>query len=527
MIKHLRRAALILCLALACAPFTGCTRQTASENAQEQAEPVPIYPIQTDEALTYWMLPSSSRGSQYENFGETPIAKEIEKRTGVKVEFLHPQPGQSDEEFNQMLAAGTLPDLVERAWNNFPGGADKAIEDNYIYDLTEALPEWAPAFSALMSENPEWARQTKSSGGLYYALPFIKGGDKLVSTSGLAVRRDWLDKAGLEMPETIDEWETALIAFKDQFGAKRALTGVGTRVPFLNAYNLGAEFFLDGGTVKYTPFENAYKDFLERFASWYEMGLIDPGIASIDTVALDSAMLNNEVGVVYTWAGSGLGKWITAKESAANADPDFALAAAAYPVLNKGSRPEFGVRDANVIMSSSVAVSKNCKNPELAVRYLDYGYTQEGNILFNFGIEGESFTWIDGYPTYTALILDNPAHMLGAYTRAAYSGAMVQRSEQLEQSYRLQEQRDALEIWSATNMGEHFLPDIAVSEADLQRYNEIYDAAAAYADEMYIKFLTGKEPLEGFDAYRQRLIDLGIEELLALKQAAYDRYLTR
>ena len=38
---------------------------------------------------------------------------------------------------------------------------------------------------------------------------------------------------------------------------------------------------------------------------------------------------------------------------------------------------------------------KKCKNVELAARYLVYGFTEEGHNVYNFGVEGESYNWVD------------------------------------------------------------------------------------------------------------------------------------
>ena len=78
-----------------------------------------------------------------------------------------------------------------------------------------------------------------------------------------------------------------------------------------------------------------------------------------------------------------------------------------------------------------VAITTSCKDVETAARLLDYAYSEEGHMLFNFGVEGESYTMVDGYPTYTDKILNNPegwplAQSLAAYIRGNYNGPFVQ-----------------------------------------------------------------------------------------------------
>ncbi len=70
-------------------------------------------------------------------------------------------------------------------------------------------------------------------------------------------------------------------------------------------------------------------------------------------------------------------------------------------------------------------------------------------MLYNFGIEGESYEMIDGYPTYTDYIMNNPdgknvGEMLMAYTHSAYFGPMVQDVRYMEQYAQYQEQKDAI-----------------------------------------------------------------------------------
>ena len=45
-----------------------------------------------------------------------------------------------------------------------------------------------------------------------------------------------------------------------------------------------------------------------------------------------------------------------------------------------------------------------------------------------------------------------------------------------------------------------------------------------YVEEMHIKYITGSESLDTFDSYLSTLKSMGIEDLLELKQAQYDRY---
>ena len=273
---------LALCTAMTVSAFSGCGCKKNTIAGIGKSHLVlngdKIYPIQSETVLDYWMTTGYS--PDYENFGDTPLAKQVEKATGVKINYMHPQGGS--EQFQIMLASYDLPDIVEHDWRTYPGGPAQAVEDGYIYDLTDIFAHWAPAITKVFKEHPEWGKEAKTEDGKYFAFPFIKGDDRLNSGAGNFMRKDWLDDAGLEVPETIDEWYKALKVFKKN-GADRALTGTQTKVPFMGAYGLAETFFINKGKVKFAPYEPAYKDFLKTFAKWYAEGLIDPDIAINDT----------------------------------------------------------------------------------------------------------------------------------------------------------------------------------------------------------------------------------------------------
>ena len=62
--------------------------------------------------------------------------------------------------------------------------------------------------------------------------------------------------------------------------------------------------------------------------------------------------------------------------------------------------------------------------------------------------------------------------------------------------------------------------------AGMQRwYNRIFSDIDTYMDETVSKFVVGDLSLDQFDSFVQQLKDMGIEDCIAIEQAAYDRYL--
>ena len=57
---------------------------------------------------------------------------------------------------------------------------------------------------------------------------------------------------------------------------------------------------------------------------------------------------------------------------------------------------------------TTVAISKDCKNVEAAMKFLNYGYTEEGADLYNWGVEGVNWDWQGDKRVYNDTMLNNP-----------------------------------------------------------------------------------------------------------------------
>ena len=104
--------------------------------------------IQTDGAsFTYWAVMDANSQRTLKNYSEMMFYQEMEKRTGVHIDFIHPIQGSTGQEaFMAMLAGGEMPDLIEYDWTWYSGGPKQALEDEVIIALNDYLKEYAPNY---------------------------------------------------------------------------------------------------------------------------------------------------------------------------------------------------------------------------------------------------------------------------------------------------------------------------------------------------------------------------------------------
>ena len=507
-------AALLLC--------SGCGGNTGDSKVKN--EPIgDSYPLNTSETLTFWTgLPLHP---DYQSPSEQPQFKGLMEKTGVNIDF---KVGQSPEAFNLMLASGDMADMVMYQWYKLPGGPEKYINDQTILELNDLIDQYSPNLKQYLAEHPEIDKLVKTDSGKYYVYPDIKEDDELCAYFGPAVRSDLLAKYGLEEPETIDEWHTMLKTFKDN-GVKTPLSFYedGHNV-FAAAFNVAKDFYLnDDGKVTYGPAEEGWRQYLTTMKQWYEEGLLDNDLGALDRSLVTGKVTSGAVGATAGFLAGDMGRWL---ESGKAINPEFDMVGTKYPVLEKGSKPEFSVKQNYYDGGTfNVAITSKCKNPELAARFLDFGYTEEGILFYNFGIEGESYDMVDGKPVFRESFFNTESGEsdLSKYSWKTSGAPSILMPEMYNQRLKFQQQKDALVTWSDSEMSKHLMPTIIYNEEESEIDSQCLTNIQTHVDEMNYKFILGNRPIEEFDQFVEELKQMGLDDLIAAKQSALERYQNR
>lgn len=511
--KLRRMIALLATGAIFATMLTGCGKEQVAD----------------DEKLTYWMPLGQNAASVVSNYGDTEFAKELEKETGIEVEYIHPAVGQESEAFNLMIASGSLPDIIEYNWLSAMGGPENSIDEGIITELNDVFKKYAPNLSKYLSEHKDVARLVKTDSGKYYVFPFIKGDEELLLTTGPIVRNDWLEELGIEEPKTVDDWEKMLIAFKEKKNATAPLTFSKDEKPYMFIM-LGTNYYsyVEDGKIKYGPYQPEFKAAIETLAKWYKEGLLDKNYLVNDATIRESNIINGKSGATVAPGGSGLGKWLQNMEGKA-----FSLKGIQFP-NEIGKNVNRFVPLSSKYGSYGAAISADCKNIEKAAKFLDYAFSKKGHMLFNFGIEGESYTMENGVPTYTDYILHNEegltvSQAMARYNRANYQGAFVQDKLYIEGYYALPEQKEALANWraNADYKNTTVIPQTTKTLEESEEIANISTEISKYVDQAVTEFITGQRSMDTYDSYLADLKKMGVEKMQEISQQAYDRYMKR
>jgi putative aldouronate transport system substrate-binding protein len=353
-----------------------------------------------------------------------------------------------------------------------------------------------------------------------------------VLTSPLFIRQDWLDKLGLKVPATIDEWYTVLKAFKDRDpngNGQRDEVPYATRDVLGNPMAFGSAFGLPvgntewwydkSGKVFYMYTSPQYREYLRTMNQWYKEGLLDQELQRGES-NFESLIATNVGGSFSATSNyTALYNGIVAGGGVSGVNHVFADP----PRSPDGSNPVIIKRDP---IWNHYGITKDCKDPDLAMKWINYVWgSDEGVTLVEWGIEGVSYQVVNGKKQYTDFILKNPNGLdpYNALRSLGSSNTILGRTPA--------EPYLALNIGDpGISFGEKMLPyrvepfpAIMLSEENQSIVDRIQPDISTYSNETRLKFLIGEIPLTEWDNYVRTINSMGLAEIQKVRQWQYDR----
>jgi putative aldouronate transport system substrate-binding protein len=493
-------------------------------------------PISTDGLeLSFFAMPEPVITSKMKGYSEMTVHQTAEELTGVHINWREESYTDPKQKMNLMFSTGDTEDIVWDAWKHASGGPKKLLDEGLIVSLNPYIEKYAPNLKKLLQETPGLLEQISTDDGRIFMFPTIRLDPITRANSGFAIRKDWLDRAGLPVPETIDEWYTMLKTFQDMdmngnglkdecfvsMGFEKTSQSMDN---FAVAYGLvaGTDLYVKDGQVKYGAYEPEFKDFVAEMAKWYSEGLLDPEFSTQDSKQFDSKMVNDMGGAYYGSLSGNMGKFITARSD----DSEYDLVPAPMPKAPDG-KVHTGISGYGQMVPHGASICSTNENIVETVKWLDWHYSEEGTALYNWGIEGQSYEVVDGKNQFTDLITNNPDGLSKDEADARYAGGVLTQMPIVEDPEvflalkSLPQQKAASQLWCQADTSWLLSPLYFDSETTTENAN-IMSEIKTYVAEQFNKYVMGIESMDTFDQFQQQLKNMGIETVLANYQASYD-----
>lgn len=493
-------------------------------------------PISTDGLeLSFFAMPEPVITSKMKGYSEMTVHQTAEELTGVHINWREESYTDPKQKMNLMFSTGDTEDIVWDAWKHASGGPKKLLDEGLIVSLNPYIEKYAPNLKKLLQETPGLLEQISTDDGRIFMFPTIRLDPITRANSGFAIRKDWLDRAGLPVPETIDEWYTMLKTFQDMdmngnglkdecfvsMGFEKTSQSMDN---FAVAYGLvaGTDLYVKDGQVKYGAYEPEFKDFVAEMAKWYSEGLLDPEFSTQDSKQFDSKMVNDMGGAYYGSLSGNMGKFITARSD----DSEYDLVPAPMPKAPDG-KVHTGISGYGQMVPHGASICSTNENIVETVKWLDWHYSEEGTALYNWGIEGQSYEVVDGKNQFTDLITNNPDGLSKDEADARYAGGVLTQMPIVEDPEvflalkSLPQQKAASQLWCQADTSWLLSPLYFDSKTTTENAN-IMSEIKTYVAEQFNKYVMGIESMDTFDQFQQQLKNMGIETVLANYQASYD-----
>ena len=406
--------------------------------------------------------------------------------------------------------------------------------------LNDLIDSYAPNIKKYLEENPDVRKAMTDADGNIYMLNYVPDG---VAGRVWVIRTDWLDALNLEVPKTVEDLENFLYAFKndDPNG-----NGEQDEIPLFNdkyteiirtATLWGARVYGEDNSSERVVMDNdgkfyhawtadAFKEAMINMAKWYKDGIIDPEVFTrkSNTARPTFWTTENVGGCTHEWLASTTAYNYNSDLLAAT--PDFKVEAFLPPSYNGADG--FEEHNRAQIKPDGWAISANCKNPEAAIRFMDWFYSEEGNRATNYGIEDESYTMVDGKPVFTDEVLSQTG--VNSYIQKTYGAQYplgYAKDYNYESQWTVKEGQEAYDLYSNSDAySVPMTPIMNFTDDERAIYDKYITPLNTYLDEEVQGFITGTIDVEAeWDSYVQKCNDLGAQELVDLYQKIYDERL--
>ena len=501
-----------------------------------------------------WFMRGANNAYMEARTRELVGLKKIMEIANVNIDFTiaNGNNQEIDTQYIAMMASGNYPDAIHWLHQEaYVGGWTQMYNDGICIELNDVIDKYMPNYKAFLEANPEIASSLMNDAGQYLYFPCINPMETIedvmaVTYFGLLIRQDWLDNVGLAVPTNMDEWYEVLTAFKE--GDPNG-NGLQDELPFVGGgagislfqpafgFSSGVYVDPDTGKVGYGQYTEKYKAYLETMSKWYAEGLItdvydENGNGTTD---VDSWVIADLAG---SWKGLA-NAWGQHLPTLREKNPNAAYTAVPWPTAANGVSYG-GYNNISYInrYSTVISTSASPEHVEAVARLIDVMYTEEGSLLTTWGTlaseddPGSYYVDENGKRHQTDWAIERVEFHGGKFQRQrlyAHPGNNFPRigMNDFEAAAREEDYVNACLVWSEAERVMGFPPAATLSADEAAAATVAVDEMGTYIQEMEWKFITGQEPLTNFDQYIDQLEKMGIENLIAAYQAAYDRDVAR
>lgn len=506
-------------------------------------------------------LTGVSRSDTTKDWNSTWFFKWVRENMGINLDFQVFPEESLKQKYAMLLTNDELPDITGFA----PLGSEE-IEDGYVMCFDKYMEEGLmPNLTKFFEIHPD-AKAMATYNGKIYKLGNVRTDDISCLVRFQSINTRWLKNVGKEMPVTVDDLYEVLKAFRDQDAngngdpndeIPMSYTLGTTRNGERGDWNMLGSFGIDATYMEYIlqakndkvylaeTTEN-YKAYLKYLSKLMKEGLLDSTLYSQSADDFNEKLKKDRVGVTGHWGG--LGSYCI--DPTDEAKEKVAQELAFTPAFKSEFNDDTNVILWNAANAGDCFASAKTKYPEAIARFVDYWYTEEGAILYNYGKEGETFDWVEGKsglktpkfdayyekygyandkPAYSTQWL-KPANFVTWYQYSAVNAQIAAVKDEAK----LTEYKKYSETAQAAICQEGLVkygtakayPNVSYTAEQSDALKEKKTAIQSLISTYKCQFITGVKDVDAeWDAFQNELKKAGLDDVMKVEQEAYNTYI--
>lgn len=358
--------------------------------------------------ITFEYFNADGKNGNWDN----PVAKAITEATGVTLDVSYPVASQGDakEDIALMIANDEYPDMIYAK-----GSATDLYQAGALIDMTDLIEKYGPNIKKMYGAEMEKLKWSQDDPGIYQ-LSYAGVNQKTLTTGG-SCQIQWaaLKENDYKYPKTLDEYEKMIKSYLaahpktedglDMIGITMSASDWHWMITLGNPAGLIADASPDNGqwiiddeyNVHYKHVTDEEKEYFKWLCRMYNEGILDPNFATQTDDDYIAKVASGRV-VAITDA-----EWHYSQcEATLVADGKVDQTYVGLPVTLREDQVEKALMYQGTTVGWGIGITKSCEDPVRAIKFLDYLCSDEGQILYHWGIEGENyFLDDDGQPYRT------------------------------------------------------------------------------------------------------------------------------
>ncbi len=459
-----------------------------------------------------------------------------EEKTGVHIEWQLAT-GDQAQAINLMFASGDYPDII---MNTYIGKLEQSVygKQGILLDLKDLIEEHSVYVKQILQEREDIRKGITSPDGEIFGLPLVNEVYHTRYPSKMWVNGQWLDNLGLSVPQTTEEFYQMLVAFRDNDPNGN---GIQDEIPMAATSELGTngydEFLMnafvytdsshvmqENGRAVFSASQPGFREGLRYLNRLYGEGLLHQDSLIIDRKRLKNMVEGGEEATVGAAPAMWYGIFTDVEEGSSRYQDYVAIP----PLLG----PD-GVRQTPIYhhrIEWDINITSACESPEIAMKWIDWFYSEEGTFTAQNGFEGEGWRYakpgeigLDGGQAIWARlqpfgVMQNRCWMnMGVY----YMDETIRQGMIVEPTG---EQTEQIMYQVTKELYEPYGKDQAVRDSffDSNQYNEFVQLRLQINSEVersMAAFVSGEKSLDtDWNAYLDRLEELGLSRYIEIYQ---------